>query len=269
MFRRFAAMPRSSGSSFRPFAAGPAASVRRFFARRRIFRRIPKGLLIGWALIAAFGWLSYLPFVSGAAPGVHGLAWAYSQLLLVALLALLTLIVSGLAGAVLLCLMLPLSLKPQWQHKVRQGLAKVGLLAAAGGLGLLALWPTLMVGYTPHAQQRVSPWGITYRTAYVAYPIDNNYGELLLLSCRFGGLCQPLYQGPTDLFSAAEATLVFDAQRDQLGLNLAGQWVYVRSRQQEICRSVPSLEPSEDDCRFASEAAVKMASHSGRKNRAG
>jgi hypothetical protein len=255
-------MPRSPGSSFRPSAAGPAASVKRFFARRRIFRRIPKGLLIGWVLMAAFGWLSYLPFVSGAAPGVHGLAWAYSQLLLVALLALLTLIASGLAAVVLLCLLLPLSLKPQWQQKVRQGLAKVGLLAAAGGLGLLALWPALMVGYAPQAQQAVAPWGITYRTVYAAFPIDDNYGELLLLSCRFGGLCQPLYQGPTDVISAAGTAIEFDVQRDQLGLNLAGQWVYVRSRQQEICRTVPSPQAVGEACRFASEAAVKMASHS-------
>lgn len=261
MFRRLAAMPRSTRPPFRP-AVGPAAAVKRFFARRRL----PKGLLLGWVLMAVLGWFSYLPFVSGVVPGVHGLAWAYSQLLLIALLLLLTLIASGLAAAVLLCLLLLLRLKPQWQPSIRRGLAKLGLLAAAGGLGLLALWPTLMVGYAPQSQQAVAPWGRTYRAIYTAFPLDDNYGELMLLSCRFGELCQPIYRGSTDVISAAGAAIVFNAQTDQVALNVAEQWVYVRSRQQVLCRRALQPQASDNDCRFTSAAAVKMASHSRRKN---
>ncbi len=64
---------------------------------RRFTRRLGRRLLLGWAMLAAGGWLGYLPFVGGAVPGVHGLAWVYGKLFAIALLTLLA--VTVLVGA--------------------------------------------------------------------------------------------------------------------------------------------------------------------------
>lgn len=201
-------------------------------------------------MLAALGWLGYLPFVWGSVPGVHGLAWVYSKLLAIALLLLLAVIVVMGVGGLAVCLLLLLSLKLEWRQSARRGLAKVGLLLIASVLLLVALLPAFMASYAPQASQNIAPWQVTYRTVYVSLPLDDNYGDLMLLSCRSPGLCRQVYRGYTDIFSASEAALAFNAETNQVGLNLQGQWVYVRSRDQELCSESPQLTSGNRACSF-------------------
>ncbi|MBD1873381.1 hypothetical protein H6F75_07795 [Nodosilinea sp. FACHB-131] len=214
------------------------------------FTRHPKRvLLLGWAMLAALGWLGYLPFVEGAVPGMYWLAWAYNELFAIALLTLLAVIVLLGAGGLAICLLLLLSLKPEWRQSARRGLAKVVLLLIAGLLLLLALLPAFMAGYAPHAIQNIAPWGVTYRAVYVAFPLDDNYGDLMLLSCRLG-ICHQVYRSYTDIISAGVATLAFNAETNQVGLNLQGQWVYVRSPDEVICSQPSPATSFNSSCSF-------------------
>jgi hypothetical protein len=201
-------------------------------------------------MLAVLGWLWYLPFVQGAVPGFHGLAWVYSKLLAIALLILLVVIVVTGVGGLAVCLLLLLSLKLEWRQSARRGLAKVGLLLVAGLLLLVGLLPSFMTSYAPQAREDIAPWGVTYRTVYVALPLDDNYGDLMLLSCRSLGLCHQVYRSYTDIMSAGTAALAFNAETNQVALNLQGQWVYVRSRDQELCSQSPQLTDGNGSCSF-------------------
>lgn len=220
---------------------------------QRFTRHPRRVLLLGWVALAALGWLGYLPFVRGAVPGFHGLAWVYSNLLAIALLILLAVIVVLGVGGLAVCLLLLLSLKLEWRQSARRGLAKVGLLLVACILLPVALLPAFMAGYVPQASQNIAPWQVTYRTAYVAFPLDDNYGELMLLSCRSLGLCRQVYRGSTDVISAGEAVLAFNADANQVGLKVEGQWVYVRSRDRELCSQPPQLASGNRSCSFVPE----------------
>ncbi|MEL6402501.1 MAG: hypothetical protein AAFR26_26005 [Cyanobacteria bacterium J06626_4] len=167
-------------------------------------------------------------------PGMHTLAWAYSALAIVTILVtaavLLTLPVLGLAFLLLLLA----STRPEWQRPARQGAKKLLVLLLVELLALIALLPTLVLGYAPQTQQTIAPWHQTWHTVYVA-PLDDNYGALLLLRCRWG-LCHPVYRGETNVISAAEALLKYNPETDQMALKLEGQWVYVQSAAGDICR---------------------------------
>jgi hypothetical protein len=115
-------------SSHKPPARNPASPTQ---SQRFIRRPRRRTLLLGWAILAALGWLGYLPFVGGAVPGVHGLAWAYSKLFAIALLTLLPVIVLLLAGGLILCLLLLLSFYLNWQQSAPRGVAKVVWLLVA------------------------------------------------------------------------------------------------------------------------------------------
>ncbi|MEA5451275.1 hypothetical protein VB780_22025 [Leptolyngbya sp. CCNP1308] len=233
-------------SSHNTPASKPAAQT----LDQRFTRRPRRSLLLGWAMLAGLGWLGYLPFVWGAVPGVHGLAWVYSKLFAIALLTLLAVIVLGIVGSLALCLLLLLSFNLNWRQSARQGVAKVVWLLITGIFLLVTLLPALIVGYAPQANQPIASWGITYRTVYVAFPLDDNYGELMLLRCRSLGLCRQVYRSSTDIISAGEATLAFDADTNQMGLKLEGQWVYVRSPDAELCSQPPQLTNGNDSCSF-------------------
>lgn len=206
-------------------------------------------LLLGWAMLAALGWLGYLPFVEGAVPGVHGLAWAYNKLFVIALLTLLAVIVLVIAGGLAFCLLLLLSLKLEWRQSARRGLAKVVWLLVSGLLLLVALLPAFVAGYAPQTSQTIAPWGVTYRTVYVALPLDDNYGDLMLLSCRLG-LCHQVHRSYTDIVSAGEAALAFNAETNWVALHLQGQWVYVRSPNEELCNQPPQSTTFNGSCSF-------------------
>jgi hypothetical protein len=178
---------------------------------------------------------------------VHGLAWVYSKLFAIALLAVIVLVI---VGGLALCLLLLLSFNLNWRQSARRGVAKVVWLLITGILLLVALLPALIVGYAPKASQTIAPWGITYRTVYVALPLDDNYGELMLLRCRSLGLCRQVYRSYTDIISAGEAVLAFNADANQVGLKLEGQWVYVRSPDEELCSQPPQLTNGNGSCSF-------------------
>ncbi|MGG6238574.1 hypothetical protein ACQ4N7_08015 [Nodosilinea sp. AN01ver1] len=201
-----------------------------------------------WGLLTALGWLWYLPFASGRGIGFHGLAWAYSQLFAIALLLLLVGIVAIALGSIALGVLLLMGLKPAWRRSARRGIQKLLVLLAVGVLLPLPLLPTLAVGYAPQARQVVSPWRTTYRTVYVAFPLDDNYGDLMLLQCRW--LCHQVYRSSTDIISAGAAGLAFNAETNQVGLQLQGQWVYVRSPNSEPCTLSLGLTANERECRF-------------------
>ncbi|MBD2233845.1 hypothetical protein [Phormidium tenue] len=233
-------------SSHNTPASNPASLT---LAQRFTRRPRRRTLLLGWAILAALGWLGYLPFVGGAVPGVHGLAWVYGKLFAIALLTLLAVIILLGAGSLAVCLLL-LSLKLEWRQSIRRGLAKVGLLLAVGIFLLVALLPALLVGYAPQASQTMSPWGVTYRTVYVAFPLDDNYGELMLLSCRSPGLCHQIYRSSTDIISAGGADLAFNTDTNQVALNLEGQWVYVRSPDKALCNQPLPPTTFSSSCSF-------------------
>ncbi|MBD2105478.1 hypothetical protein [Nodosilinea sp. FACHB-13] len=228
-------------------ASKPAAhALGQRFTRRPRWRT----LLLGWAMLAALGWLGYLPFVGGAVPGIHGLAWVYSKLFAIALLTLLAVIVLLIVGGLALCLLLLLSFNLSWRQSARRGAAKVVWLLVTGVLLLVALLPALLAGYAPQAKQDIAPWSVTYRTVYVAFPLDDNYGDLMLLSCRSLGPCHQVYRGYTDIVSAGDAALAFNAVTNQVALNLQGQWVYVRSPDKELCSRSSQLTNGNGSCSF-------------------
>ncbi|MBE9159585.1 hypothetical protein IQ265_22520 [Nodosilinea sp. LEGE 06152] len=233
---------RNSGSSF----ARAAGAVCQLFARRD--RR--RWVFAIWGLLTALGWLWYLPFVSGRGVGFHGLAWAYSQLLAIALLLLLVGIVAIALGGMTLCVLLLMSLKPNWRRSAHRGVKKLLVLLLVEVLLFVALLPTLFLGYAPKASQVVSLWRTTYRAVYVAFPIDDNHGDIMLLNCHWLGPCHQVYRGSTDIISAGEADLAFNARTNQVGLRVQGQWVYVRSPNREPCTKSLALAANESECRF-------------------
>ncbi|MBW4462740.1 MAG: hypothetical protein KME47_21255 [Nodosilinea sp. WJT8-NPBG4] len=115
---------------------------------------------------------------------------------------------------------------------------------------LVALLPALLAGYAPQAKQDIALWGITYRTVYVAFPLGDNYGDLMLLSCRSLGLCHSVYRGYTDISSAGEAALTFNAETNQVALRLEGQWVYVRSPDEVLCNQPSQHTTFNGSCSF-------------------
>jgi hypothetical protein len=189
--------------------------------------------LILWGGLIALGWLGYWPLLQGV-PGVYGLAWVYRWWLIVAVVAilggLLVLPVVGMA----FCLLLLLSLKSGWRRYTRQGARKLLLLLLIEAMAIMALLPSFLRQFETHDEITIAPWHTTYRAVYVA-PLDDNYGDMMLLQCRWPGLCRQVYRAGTDVLSAEAATLDFNAATNEVGLYLEGRWVYVRSPGQPPC----------------------------------
>ena len=107
----------------------------------------------------------------------------------------------------------------------------------------IALAPALFVSYAYRHVLAVEPWEKTYRTAYVAYRLDDNYGEVMLSECNHWGWCHQLHRGYTDSYSAQAAQPRYNPTTDrmQVRINPGG---YVRSRDQQLCPNVSTLSGS-------------------------
>jgi hypothetical protein len=192
------------------------------------------------------GWLGYLAFFGGV-PGNYWLAQGYSYLLILAVAivvtALLTLPVFGLAFGLLAIA----SIHPPWRSRTRQGAKKLLLMLLIEAMAIAALLPSgILVGYvTDHLT--IAPWQVTYRAIYVS-PLDDNYGDLMLLKCRWFGFCRQVYRRYTDVSSSEDAYLQFDPEANQVKLHLEGRWVYVRSPGHPACRERPNSAGYDREC---------------------
>ncbi|MEM6437582.1 MAG: hypothetical protein AAF773_27560 [Cyanobacteria bacterium P01_D01_bin.115] len=211
--------------------------------------KIKLGLAL-WAALTLLGWLWYLPFLSGVPlPGVHGLAWAYSALVIIMILVLLTVFLTlPLVGLAFIALLLA-SLRPEWQRPARRRGKNLLVLLLIELLALIALLPTMILGYYPQTQQTIAPWQQSFHAIYVP-PLDDNYGALLLLRCDRWKLCYSVYRGETNVMSAAEARLHYNAETERVALRLESQWVYVQSATGEVCRMPSRAFNAETRCNF-------------------
>lgn len=184
--------------------------------------------------LAVMGWLGYLPFLSGA-PGCYWLAQAYGWLLpatvAVLVTALLTTPVFGIAFGILAIA----SLHPGGRRRARQGAKKLLVVLLIEVLAIAALVPNVIWLGEVTTHLAIAPWHMVYRAIYIA-PLDDNYGDLMLVKCRWFGLCHQVYRRYTDVGSATAAELAYNADTDQVALHLEGRWVYVRSPGTPPCR---------------------------------
>ena len=194
------------------------------------WRRI--GLMI-WLGLMAVGWLGYLPYVLGL-PGIHGLAVVYNLLVYI----IFALILGSLygwpfIGAAFVMLIL-LSFIPECKRYARAGLRILLTLGLAILMTIAALLPSFILQYQPYAQKAIAPWHSVYRAIYVS-PLDNNYGDVMLVRCRLG-LCYQVYRGETNISSIEDAVIEFNPETNQVALYLEGRWVYVRSPGSPPCK---------------------------------
>jgi hypothetical protein len=187
-------------------------------------------------MLTLAGWGGYLPYTQGWLPGHHGAASLYSQLLgLPAFI----LFFAALYGAIPWLLGIGgvglLGYAGRWRRGRR--LARRGAIALLGwGLLMVITFPALAIGYSRPTALTIPPWGDTYRTVFITPAYDDTYGDVMLLRCGKGGWCHQVYRQYVDFNSAEKAQLVYDSARDRLGLNLRGEWVYVRSPTAPPCR---------------------------------
>ncbi|WP_204137320.1 hypothetical protein [Halomicronema sp. CCY15110] len=192
--------------------------------------------VIAWAGLATVGWLGYLAFLGGF-PGNYWLAQIYSfsiaALMSLGLTAILTAPIFGLAFGLLAIA----SLNSDWRSRSRQGAKTLLLMLLIEAMAIAALLPSgILVGYVTD-RLAIAPWQVTYRTIYVS-PLDNNYGDLMLVRCRWFGFCRQVYRSYTDAGSSEDAYLQFDAEANQVKLHLEGRWVYVRSPSGPACKEI-------------------------------
>lgn len=187
--------------------------------------------------LAILGWLWYLAFVSGKVPGIHWVGVAYSTAVFWAEMILILALGPTLPiVAIAIVILLLASLKSSWRQTARRGVKTLLVLSLATGLLILSMLPAVIVSYAPKSHHRVADWHSTFRTIYAAFPLDDNYGDLLLLKCGRLGLCHQIYRFPSNISSVEETTFQYDPDTDQLGLYLDSTWAYVRSRTTELCR---------------------------------
>ena len=209
-------------------------------------------VLVGWAGLAVAGWLGYLPFLAGF-PGFHWLALAYSALLpLTVVLVLGSLFILPTTGFAFAILGL-ISLKQAWRRRARNAMRKLLGLLLVLAMAIGALLPSLMLLYVPYATLNIAPWHTVYRAIYVS-PVDNNYGDLMLLKCRWLGICHQVYRSYTDITSAEETFLEYNGAMNQVALHLEGRWVYVRSPKTQACKEFLRSSDSYGKCSFDPEA---------------
>ena len=192
--------------------------------------------LFVWGLLTTVGWLAYWPYVQGWGPGLHQLAVVYSvamifpTLLLAGIIYLWPVMVIALLGLGLA------SLNRQWRRAAYRAFQQLLLLLLALGPLLIALLPSFLLGYSPQNALTVDAWHKTYRVAYVAFPIDDNYGDITLMECRTGGLCHQVYRTASNVLSAKETELSFNPDADLLAFKVEGSWVYVQSQAAVQCQ---------------------------------
>lgn len=222
------------------YTAAPRARPRQNFLRRW-------GLTI-WAILMAISWLGYLMFLNGA-PGNYWLAQAYSFLIVgavpVVLVAVLTAPLFGLAFGLLAVV----SLNPNWRSRARQGAQKLLVMLLIEVMAMAALLPSgIWVQEVTH-RLAIAPGQVVYRAIYVS-PLDDNYGDLMLVQCRWMGFCHQVYRSYTNSISAGAADLDFKPQTEQVALHLEGRWVYVRSPGAPACKEVLHSGERYGKCHF-------------------
>lgn len=214
-------------------------------------RRLTVGIM-AWLTLTAIAWIAYLPFLAGL-PGCHWLALGYSRLLGVTfawlLVSLFSLPLLGLAFGILLVT----NIYGPWRSRSRQGIRQLLLLLLIELMGLIALAPNFAVQYDPMNTHAIAPWHVKYRAVYVA-PLDNNYGDLMLLKCRWLGLCHQVYRHATDITSAERADIAFNPTTHQVALHLESRWVYVRSPDTEPCQEIQGDLVQYGKCTFQPDA---------------
>ncbi len=201
-----------------------------------------------WGSLTAIGWFGYLTFLAGA-PGNYWLAQTYSFSIVGAfasvLVALLTAPLFGLAFGLLAIA----SLNPDWRSRTRQGAKKLLVMLLIEVMAIAALLPSgILLGYVED-QLAIAPWQTVYRAIYVA-PFDDNYGDLMLVKCRWLGFCHQVYRSYTDVVSAEETFLQFNTNTNEVALQLEGRWVYVRSPGSPACKEVLRSSDPYGKCNF-------------------
>jgi len=210
------------------------------------YRRWRRHGVVAWAGLVAVGWLGYLAFLGGF-PGNYWVAQVYSiflsPLVAVGLTAILTAPIFGLAFGLLAIA----SLKTGWRSRTRQGVKTLLLMLLVEVMAIAALLPSgLLVGDVTD-RLVVSPWQATYRAIYVS-PLDDNYGDLILLKCHWFSFCRQVYRRYTDIGSSEKAYLQFDPEANQVKLHLEGRWVYVRSPGIPACQEITNSAGYEREC---------------------
>jgi hypothetical protein len=173
------------------------------------------------------GVLGYGLLLQGG-PGFYWLAWAYGQLLALALAVVVTTLLTLPMMAAAFALLAVGSINRSRRYRLRQGAKQLLRLLLAALMIILGLLPSLIWQFETPAQLAIAPWQVTYRALYVA-PLDDNYGDLMLVQCHWLGWCHQVYRRYTNVKSAEDAYLAFDATTNQVGLHLEGRWVYVRT----------------------------------------
>lgn len=185
-----------------------------------------------WGIVMMIGGLGYLAFLKGI-PGNYWLTQAYGFLIWgAAAVAVLTAPLLGLAFVLLAIA----SLHPDWRSRTRQGAKKLLLILLIEAMVIFALLSGIVVGDVTD-RLAVAPWQVVYRAIYLS-PLDNNYGDLMLVKCRWFGFCRQVYRSYTDMGSAEEAYLQFNADANQVKLHLEGRWVYRRSPGSPACKEI-------------------------------
>lgn len=192
------------------------------------------------AMLAVYGWVLYVPFAQGWLPGLHWLAVGYDTVFpYVGFVFVFGLFFGWWVVAIAVPILLLISLLPSWRRTRRIAIYLTyfsGLWFAAA----ITLAPALFVSYSYRHVLMVEPWEKTYRTAYIAFRLDDDYGEVMLSDCNRLGWCHQLHRGYTDFYSAQAAQPSYspDADRMQVRINPEG---YVRSRDQQLCPDPSTL----------------------------
>ena len=192
--------------------------------------------VMAWLGLAVVGWFGYFAFLMGW-PGNYWLAQVYSASILglvsLGLTAILTTPIFGIAFGILAIA----SLKVSWRSRARQGAKKLLVILLIQIMAIAALLPSGILVMSVSDRLTIAPWQATYRALYVS-PLDDNYGDLMLVKCRWLGFCHQVYRSYTDVISSEEAYLEFDAEANQVKLHLEGRWVYVRSPGSPACKEI-------------------------------
>ncbi|RZM79669.1 hypothetical protein [Leptolyngbya iicbica] len=202
--------------------------------------------VIAWVGLAAVGWLGYLAFFGGL-PGNYWLAQVYSiSLFPLAAVVLTTVLTAPMFGLAFGLLAIG-SIHTPWRRRTRQGAKKLLLLLLIEAMAIAALLPSGILVTTLSDRLVILPWHTTYRAIYVS-PLDDNYGDLMLVKCGWFGFCRQVYRSYTDVGSADEAYLQFDAEANQIKLHLEGSWVYVRSPGAPACQEGLHSDHADHEC---------------------
>mgnify|MGYP001799627776 CR=1 FL=1 len=185
-------------------------------------------------LLGIYGWGFYLPFTQGLLPGAHWPAAAYDTAFpYVGFVMLLGLVKGWWIVAISILLLLLISFLRPWR-RARRVAAYLICFSVLWVTTPIALAPSFLNSYSYRHALTVESWGKTYRTAYVAFRPDDNYGEVMVSECTLRGWCHQVYRGRGNIYSGEFTKPIYDPVKDQLGVSVSPGG-YVRSRDQQLC----------------------------------